>query len=169
MKAAEYHAANLEQIATRCSDISPAKQAKLLEVLLKHEGLFLGKRGNWQGNPVHIEVVEGAKPYWAKPYPIPLKNRKVFEDEVYRQCDIGALRQLTAEEIKKRHWASPCFGVTKKNGTIRLVMDFRKLNEVLKRREYHLTTIDEMFQNILGFLLASVVDLNMGYLLIAVT
>ena len=55
-----------------------------------------------------------AKPYWARPYPIPLKNRKVTEEEVYRQYEIGALRQLSAEEIEEREWASPAFGISKK-------------------------------------------------------
>ena len=64
---------------------------------------------------------------------------------------------------------SPCFGIPKKDGTIRLVMDFRKLNSVLKRKEYPLPTIDKMFQNIRGFIFASTIDLNMGYLSIPLT
>jgi hypothetical protein len=98
-----------------------------------------------------------------------LKNRKVFKEEVYRQCDIGALRELSAEEIEKHEWSSPCFGIPKKNGSNRLVMDFRQINKVLKRKEYPLPTINELFQNIKGFEFASVVDLNMGYLSIPLT
>jgi hypothetical protein len=108
--------------------------------------------------------MKGATPIWAKPYPVPLKNRQVFREEVYRQCDIGALRELNANEIETREWASPCFGVPKKNGTIRLVMDFCQLNKVLEHKEYPLPTIDEIFTDIRGFIFASVIDLNMGYL-----
>ncbi len=54
----------------------------------------------------------------------------------------------------------------KKNGMIRLVIDFRRINQCLKRKEYPLPTINEMLQDISGFILASVIDLNMGYLLI---
>ena len=79
------------------------------------------------------------------------------------------MRELSAEEIKEREWASPCFGVPKKNNTISLVIDFRQLNRVLKRKEYPLPTIDKMFQNICGFTFASVIDLNMGYLSIPLT
>jgi hypothetical protein len=57
----------------------------------------------------------------------------------------------------------------KKDGSIRLVMDFRKPNSILKRKEYPLPTIDEMFQNIQGFIFASTIDLNMGYLSIPLT
>ena len=48
--------------------------------------------------------------------------------------------------------------------TIRLVIDFRRINQCLKQKEYTLPTIEEILQEISGFMLASVVDLNMGYL-----
>eukprot|EP00956_Cyclotella_meneghiniana_P018178 scaffold30078_cov44-Cyclotella_meneghiniana.AAC.2 len=99
-----------EYIVTR-TDLTEDQRSKLLHVLKANEQLFLGRRGNWKGQPVDIKVKANAKPCWAKPYPMPLKNRQVFEDEVYRQCDIGALHELTAEEIEDRQWCSPCFGV----------------------------------------------------------
>jgi hypothetical protein len=93
----------------------------------------------------------------------------VFHDNILHQCQIGLLCKLSAEEIEEREWASPCFGVPKKNKTIWLVIDFHQLNQVLKRKQYPLPTINEMFQNIRGFVFALVIDLNMGYLLIPLT
>ena len=120
-----YVKADLPEITRNCKNLSTEQQSKLLAVLTKHQSLFRGKRGEWTGKPVSIETIEGATPVWAKPYPVPLKNREVFQQEVQCQCEIGALRELSAEEIEDRVWASPCFGVPKKNGSIRLVMDFR--------------------------------------------
>jgi hypothetical protein len=110
-------------------------------------------------------------PVWSKPYPTPLKNRNIFKegDEVYHQCDIGALCTLSANEIEEQEWASPCFGIPKKDGLIRLVTDFCKLNSALKQKEYTLMNIGEMFQNIHGFTFASTINLNMGYLSIPLT
>ena len=48
-------------------------------------------------------------------------------------------------------------------------MDFRKLNSILKQKENCLPTIDKMFLNIRGFIFASTIDLNMGYLSIPLT
>ena len=127
----------------------------------KNVRVFQGCRGKYTGGKASLHLKEGAQPYWAKPYPIPLKNRVVTEEEVYRQCDIGALRQLSAEEIEDRRWSSPAFGVIKKDGTIRLVMDFRELNKWLKRKQYPLSTIEEQFSLILGFLYGTVINLNM--------
>ena len=162
--AVSYKKADLNAIAQNCNALNKEQKAMLLSVLMKHEPLFQGTRGNWKGKPVSIEVVDGATPVWSKPYPTPLRNRDTFKEEVYRQCSIGALRELSASEIEEREWASPCFGIPKKDGSIRLVMDFRKLNSVLKRKEYPLQTIDKMFQNIRRFTFASVIGLNMGYL-----
>ena len=65
-----------------------------------------------------IKVIKGSTSVWAKPYPIPLKNCDVYKNKVYRQCEIGALQELSLEEIEDKEWASPCFGVPKRDGTI---------------------------------------------------
>ncbi len=48
------------------------------------------------------------------------------------------------------------FGIPKKNRMIRLVIDFRRINQCLKWKEYPLPTIEEILQDISGFTLASV-------------
>ena len=79
------------------------------------------------------------------------------------------MRLLSAEDLETRKWASPGFGVPKKNGDMRLVFDFRRLNQWRERNEYPLPTIDEILSNIKGFNLASVIDLSIGYLSIPLT
>jgi hypothetical protein len=61
--------------------------------------------------------------------------------------------------------ASPSFAIPKKNGTIRVVSDFRKLNLLLKRHPFPIPKIgiDDMIHSMEGFTFASALDLNMGY------
>lgn len=132
LRAVEYVKANLDDIAEGCKDLNLEQKAKILTVLCKHKDLFQGKRGNWKGQPISIEVIDRATPVWSRPYPTPLKKCNIFKEEVYRQCDIGALHELSAEEVKVHEWASPCFGVPKKEGSNRLVMDFQCINSILK-------------------------------------
>jgi hypothetical protein len=56
-----------------------------------------------------------------------LQQRK----KIVRLVDIGVL-----EEEYSSEWASvfPSFAIPKKNGTIRVITDFRKLNLLLKHR-----------------------------------
>ena len=135
----------------------------LLNVLLKNAIVFKGGRGYYNGEPVGIKLKPDAKPFRAKPYPIALKNREVMEHELDRQCSIGCLGRLTPEEFEEREWAFPAFGTPKKNGTIRLVIDFRRINANLIRREFPLMTTEEILTSVKGFLYASSIDLNMGY------
>ena len=56
------------------------------------------------------------------------------------------------DEFEAREWAFPAFGIPKKNGSIRLVIDFHRLNTELVRREYPLSTTEEILTSIRGFL-----------------
>jgi hypothetical protein len=76
--------------------------------------------------------------------------------------DIGVL-----EEDYSSEWAScfPSFAISKENGTIRVVNDFRKLNLLLKHpmSPISIAKIEDMIRSMEGFTFASVLDLNMGY------
>ena len=107
---------------------------------------------------------QDALPFYGKAHPIPLKQLELIKNEVYRQCEIGDLRELKGKDADNRPWAFPAFGVAKKNGTIQLVIDFRKLNTMCVRLEYPLPTIDGLIQSIVGFKFETGLDLIIGYL-----
>ncbi len=52
---------------------------------------------------------------------------------------------------------------------MRLVIDFHQLNSVLKHKEYPFWRLTKCLQHICGYVFASVIDLNMGYLSIPLT
>ena len=110
------------------------------------------KRGNWTGKPVQIDLTNDAIPFRYMLYQILLKIKDQVEKEVYRQCDIGALRQLSAEEVEEREYISSVFAIAKKDGvSMRIVFDLRKLNSMLIRKQTHMSTIEELRQGIGGF------------------
>jgi hypothetical protein len=84
--------------------------------------------------------------------------------EIVRLVDIGVL-----EEDYSSEWASifPSFTIPKKNGTIIVVTDFRKLNLLLKLTCHPLPFLKieyaDMIRSMEGFTFASELDLNMGY------
>jgi hypothetical protein len=73
------------------------------------------------------------KPIHARAYTIPRSVEQQLQQskEIVRLVDIGVL-----EEDYSSEWDSriPSFAISKKNGAIRVVTDFRKLNLLLKRR-----------------------------------
>jgi hypothetical protein len=60
-------------------------------------------------------------------------------------------------------WSAPNFIIPKKNGTVRSISDFRRLNEELKRKPYPITKIAQMLQELEKFVYATSLDLNMAY------
>ena len=74
------------------------------------------------------------------------------------------MRRLNPEEVKHRDWCFPGFGVPKKNGQLRFVINFQNLNHQLEQQEYPLTPAEKIFQLVGSFVYATSLDLNMGYL-----
>ena len=63
----------------------------------------------------------------------------------------------------KSPWACPVVLVKKKNGDIRLCVDYRKLNEVTKKDSYPLPLIEETLESLSGSKWFSTLDLASGY------
>ncbi|KAH0730222.1 hypothetical protein KY289_001410 [Solanum tuberosum] len=60
-------------------------------------------------------------------------------------------------------WGAPLLFVKKKDGSIRMCIDYRQLNRVTIRNKYHLPRIDELFDQLQGASVFSKIDLRSGY------
>ena len=60
-------------------------------------------------------------------------------------------------------WGAPVLFVKKKDGSLRLCIDYRQLNRVTIRNQYPLSRIDELFDQLQGSLVYSKIDLRSGY------
>jgi hypothetical protein len=60
-------------------------------------------------------------------------------------------------------WGAPVMFVKKKDGTIRLCIDYRQLNKVTIKNKYPLPRIDDMFDQLGGASIFSKIDLRSGY------
>ena len=94
----------------------------------------------------------------------PLKQLEITKNEVYHQCIIKALQELTEKDSDNCPWALPAFGVSNKDGTIPLVFDSRNLT-LLGWLEYPLHMIDNLTLSSVGVNYTTGLDLNMGCIL----
>jgi hypothetical protein len=78
--------------------------------------------------------------------------------DIDRLVKLGVLEWTTANE-----WAAPTFIIPKKNGSVRFISDFRKLNSWLQRAPYPIPKIQDLLHKLEGFMHATPLDLNMGY------
>jgi hypothetical protein len=60
-------------------------------------------------------------------------------------------------------WGAPVLFVKKKDGTLRLCIDFRQLNKVTIKNKYHLPRIDDLFDQLKGENIFSKIELRSGY------
>ncbi|KAA3465538.1 Transposon Ty3-I Gag-Pol polyprotein [Gossypium australe] len=60
-------------------------------------------------------------------------------------------------------WGAPVLFVKKKDGTMRMCIDYRQLNKVTIKNKYPLTRIDDLFDQLKGATVFSKIDLRPGY------
>ena len=60
-------------------------------------------------------------------------------------------------------WGEPVLFVKKKDGTLRLCIDYRQLNKVTVKNKYPLPRIDDLFDQMSGERVFSKIDLRSGY------
>ena len=101
-----------------------------------------------------IEVYPGTYPISISPYrmtPLELKELKTQLDELLGK---GFIRPSTSS------WGTPVLFVKKKDGTLRLCIDYRKLNRVTVKNKYPLPRIDDLFDQLKGAKYFSKIDLR---------
>ncbi|KAA3483712.1 DNA/RNA polymerases superfamily protein [Gossypium australe] len=104
-----------------------------------------------------IELVLGTTPISVSPYrmsPLDLKELKVQLQEL---LDKGFARPSYSL------WGAPVLFVKKKDGSMRLCIDYRQLNKVTVKNKYPLPRIDDLFDQLKGATVFSKIDLRSGY------
>jgi hypothetical protein len=144
---ADYKPAILEDVAQMYENLNSEEQHQLLKLLQKYEHLFDGTLGEFNIDPLVLSLIDPrVKSVHAHPYTVPRAVEQQLRTDIARLVDIGVLKEDYASE-----WASPTFAISKKNGTIRVVSDFRKLNSLLKRRSFPISyTKDWEYEQIYG-------------------
>ena len=154
----KYDKANLEEVVKKAKHLTEKERDMLYHLLKKYENIFDGSLGEWETDPVDFELKDDAKPHSQRHYPVPHLYKKTFKKELDRLEKLGVL-----EKVQQSEWGSPTFIVPKKDGRIRFVSDFRRLNQKLKRKPYPLPRISDTLQQLENFKYATSLDMNMGY------
>ncbi len=88
---AHYEKADLEQITNNCDHLNQEEKLELLNLLQRYEDLFDGTLGEWKGTDIKLEMQHDAKPYHAKPFPVPQIHEATMRKEVDRLVKLGVL------------------------------------------------------------------------------
>ena len=89
-----------------------------------------------------IELTPGSKPVDCKVYPLNLDEQKALDEFLEENLKSGRIRPSNSP------MASPFFFVKKKDGALRPVQDYRKLNEMTIKNRYPLPLIQELIDKL---------------------
>ena len=153
-----YAKTDVDKYVSSLNYLSKIEQNKLAAVLKQYKEMYQGATGTLNIEPVHFDLKPNAKPYHAKPFPIPKAYENLIKDECGRFENAGIWTKDSTSE-----WAAPTFGVPKKTSDVRLVTDFRQLNKWIIQRPYPLPKIQDLLQKLEKFKYATAVDLRKGY------
>ena len=86
-----------------------------------------------------IDLIPGTSPISVPPYRFALAELRELKIQLQELHDLGFIRPSSSP------WGAPALFAKKKDGSLRLCIDYRKLNRVTVKNKYHMPRIDDLF------------------------
>eukprot|EP00977_Amphora_coffeiformis_P021539 scaffold9447_cov94-Amphora_coffeaeformis.AAC.1 len=153
-----YEKADLMALVQDQTHLTMEQRNDLHRALAQFEQLFSGRLGQYPHKKFHLELKPNAVPFHSKPYQVPRLHLPTFKKELDRLVEIKVLRKAGATK-----WAAGTFIIPKKDGKVRWVSDFRKLNEWIVRKQYPLPKVQEVVQKQEEYEFITKLDVSMQY------
>ena len=140
-------------------NLSDGEQNRVSDLLLKYIDVFAKSKTDMGRTDIvqHKINTGSAQPIKQPPRRVPYAKRDEAAQEVQRMLDTGVI------EPSNSPWSSPVVLVTKKDGSLRYCIDYRKLNSVTIKDSYPLPRIDDSLDALRGSKWFSCLDLASGY------
>jgi hypothetical protein len=104
-----------------------------------------------------IELKLGAEPISKTPYRMTMPKLCELQMQLKELLDLGLIRPSVSP------WGAPVIFVKKKDGSLRLCIDYRDLNHATVKNRYPMSRIDDLFDQIKGAVVFSKLNLWLGY------
>lgn len=135
--------------------LTTQQQQDLQELLAEMGNNFSNEPGITGAGLHHIRT--GAnQPVYQQPYRIPHAWKDQVRKEIRTMLDTGII-------VPSDPWTSPIVPVKKKDGNIRLCVDYRKLNVITEEDRYQMPRVDELVERIGSACFITTLDLTKGY------
>jgi predicted aspartyl protease len=137
--------------------LSDDQSDQVMSVIRDYMDIFASKKPGATNLVTHHIDVGMNKPVNQMPYRVSPKERRIIESEIERMLDEDII------EPSNSPWASPVVLVSKKDGSVRFCVDYRKVNLLTTRDVYPLPRTDDCLAALSGGRFFSTLDLTAGY------
>ena len=140
-------------------DLTVEQTSEVCELILEDTDRFVKKDGK-TGNTDWVEHgvnVQGAPPLKTSYHGVPRAKQEIADEHVDKMLEQGVI------EPSDSPWSFPTVLVTKKDGSIRFCVDYRRLNALILKDAYNLPRIDETLNTLGGAEWFCTMDLASGY------
>jgi len=144
----------IEEDHRKIEEMVPKKFLRWKKVFGKVELERMPTRKIWDHA---IDLKETFKPWKGKIYPLSKNEREEVQNFVEDQLRKGYIRPSKSPQM------SPVFFIGKKNGSKRMVMDYRSLNSQTVKNNYPLLLITELIDNMGSKKVFTKMDLKWGF------
>jgi hypothetical protein len=104
-----------------------------------------------------IELLPETTPISKRAYRMDVKDLIELKKQIEELLEKGFIRPSSSP------WGAPVLFVNKKDGSRRMCVDYRSLNEVMIKNKYLLPRIEDLFDQTRGAIVFSKIDLRSGY------
>ena len=152
--------AHLHDLFTRsCTHLTADEKHLVQEKLIQYQDIF-SKGENDVGQTDLVEhkiVTESAVPIKQRPRPLPRKQNEEVERQIKILLETGMI------SVSDSAWSSPIVCVKKKDGSLRMCVDYRKLNSVTIKDAHPIPPINQTIDALAGSQFFCTLDLVSGY------
>jgi hypothetical protein len=104
-----------------------------------------------------IDLLPGTAPISKQPYRMSVEELKELKKQLTELQEAGYIRPSSSP------WGAPVLFVQKKDGSQRMCVDYRSLNDVTEKNKCPLPCIKDLFNQMRGARVFSKIDLRSGY------
>ena len=140
-------------------NLNAEQRNKVVKLLMKMKNVLSKTEndiGNAQVTPQRI-ILTNQTPIWQKPR----RFADPLTEEIERQC-----KELELNEIIEKcnsPWSSPVVPIRKTDGTLRLCIDYRRVNSVTKQEKFPMPNLSDSIYSVHNVNFFSKIDLTKGY------
>ena len=144
-----------------CSRLPPHQRAELAQLLQRFDDVLSSRPGRTQAAECRIRTGTASPirlpPYRLPPYRLPHAYRDIVKSELVDMEREGIIERSSSE------WAFPIVLVKKKDGSLRMCVDYRRLNAITDADAYPMPRVDDMIDALGKAKYITTLDLARGY------